>query len=355
MSTAFFFKSTNFMEGIILVRLTQEAYKILNEIIDNETAPDYWKHRFENLNNRENSILRGCFKELSETSMISTTWADGYPYIIQVLKDGYLYDTHIKEQEQVTMSQFERDLNELLERAKSIKKPINVAPIGTDISAYNQPSEDWMNDVEIFHNKHLKKHSLANRIDRLLLHRTVDSFPQLVSCLKSIAKDRDFIDTINGIEKTKVPTYQAKTLPEYDVFLSHANADKQNFVDELNSSLEKLGVQIFYDKKSLEWGDKWKDRILDGTQKAEFAIIVISENFFDREWTEKELSEFLNRQNRNGQKLILPIVHNITNNDLKQRYPSVAEIQAIDSQNHSCDEIALLFARQFIKRLKAEG
>lgn len=125
-------------------------------------------------------------------------------------------------------------------------------------------------------------------------------------------------------------------------------------MDELNNSLEKLGVKIFYDKNTLEWGDNWKERILDGTKKAEFAIIVISENFFDHEWTENELNEFLNRQNRNGQKLILPIVHNITNNDLRIKYPSVAEIQSIDSCNHSCDEIALLFARQLIKRLKSE-
>ena len=154
---------------------------------------------------------------------------------------------------------------------------------------------------------------------------------------------------------TQRRVYQANMLPEYDVFLSHANKDKADLVDELNDSLEKLGVKIFYDKKSLEWGDKWKDRILDGTKKAEFAIIVISENFFDREWTEKELNEFLNRQNRNGQKLILPIVHNITNEDLRNKYPSVADIQAIDSKAYSCDEIALLFARQLIKRLKAQN
>ncbi len=62
----------------------------------------------------------------------------------------------------------------------------------------------------------------------------------------------------------------------------------------------------------------------------------------------------MNRQNRGGQKLILPIVHNITDDDLRKKYPSVLEIQAIDSRNYSCDEIALLFARQLIKRLKAE-
>lgn len=335
-------------------KVSQEALSVLNEIIENENVPDYWEERFRNLSSREDSILRGCFKELSDAKMISTQWADDYPYIIQVLKDGYLYEEHMKEEKRMAMSQFERELDELLERAKNIKKPINAGTIGTDISEYNRPSEEWVNDVEIFYSKYLQKHALANRIHTLLFQRSRDCFSQLVSCLKSISNDKDFIDMQNGIEKRTVPAYQAKTLPAYDVFLSHANADKQSFVDELNISLEKLGIKIFYDKKSLEWGDKWKERILDGTKKAEFAIIVISENFFDREWTEKELSEFLNRQNRNGQKLILPIVHNITNDDLSKKYPSIAEIQAIDSKNYSCDEIALLFARQLIKRLKAE-
>ena len=94
---------------------------------------------------------------------------------------------------------------------------------------------------------------------------------------------------------------------------------------------------------------------MEGTKKSEFAIIVISQNFFGREWTEKELNEFLNRQNRNGQKLVLPIIHNITNDDLRKKYPLVADIQTVDSRKLSCDEIAIMFARQFIKRLKAEG
>ena len=130
--------------------------------------------------------------------------------------------------------------------------------------------------------------------------------------------------------------------------------DKLNFIDELYNSLDNLGINIFYDKKSLEWGDKWKDRILDGVKQSEFAIIVISENFFDREWTEKELNEFLNRQNQNGQKIILPVVHNITMEQLRDKYPSVAEIQAINSQDYTCDQIAILFAAQLIKRLKVQ-
>lgn len=336
-------------------KISKEAFSVLQEIIENENTQGYWENRFDNLSNKKDEvILRGCFKELSEADYISVKWGDCYPYFLQVLKDGYMYEEHVKEEKKIAMNQFERELSDLLDRTKYIKKPINVASIGTDITEYNRDSEDWINDVEIFFNKYLKKHALASRIKTLLFHRSLDCYSQLVSCLNSIAKDKDFIDKTNGIENRTVPSYQARTLPEYDVFLSHANVDKQSIVDDLNNSLEKLGIKIFYDKKSLEWGDKWKKRILEGTKKAEFAIIVISENFFDREWTEKELNEFLNRQNRNGQKLILPIVHNITNDDLKKKYPSIAEIQAIDSKDYTCDGIALLFARQLIKRLKAE-
>ena len=150
-----------------------------------------------------------------------------------------------------------------------------------------------------------------------------------------------------------MPKYQEKTLPEFDVFISHANKDKNNLIEELYQSLLKLDISIFYDKITLEWGDNWKEHILNGTRKAEFAIIVISENFFDREWTERELSEFLNRQDRNGQKLILPIIHNITLQQFQEKYPNLADIQAIESKDYTCDQIALLFARQLIKRLKA--
>lgn len=249
------------------------------------------------------------------------------------------------------MMNFEEQLSSLLERTKDIKSPINAAPLGTNIDEYNTPSNIWMDDVQIFYDNYLKNHALGKRIETLLFHRR---YSELVSALTSISKDSRFIDKMNGIQEVSVPKYLAKTLPAYDVFISHANKDKEDLVENLYQSLNKLGVKIFYDKESLEWGDNWKNKILNGVKKAEFAIIVISENFFDREWTEKELNEFLSRQNRNGQKIILPILKNITVEQLEQKYPTVADIQAIDSSKYSTDEIGLLFAKQLIKRLKAQ-
>lgn len=331
--------------------ISEEAREILSEIIENESKDQYWEKRFNNLSNRENTILKGCFKELRENGLINTQWADNYPYIIHVLKDGYLYDKHIQIALSSNITNFERELNALLERTKNIKSPINAASITTNINEYNRPSVDWLNDAEVFYHKYLKTHPLGDRIKSILFHRQLQAYNELVSCFTSISRDQDFILKMRGqdMEQIEIKEMGAK----YDVFLSHANKDKTEIIDSLYSSLEILGIKIFYDKKSLEWGDKWKDRILDGVQKAEFAIIVISENFFDSEWTEKELHEFLNRQNKKGQKIILPVVHNITMQQLKTNYLDIADIQAIDSKNYTCDQIALLFAGQLIKRMKS--
>ena len=117
-------------------------------------------------------------------------------------------------------------------------------------------------------------------------------------------------------------------------------------------ALSNLGVNIFYDTKVLSWGDEWKNVILKGTTSSEFAIIVISNNFFGREWTERELNEFLHRQNAEGQKIVLPLLYDITLEQLKEKYPALCDIQAIKTKDYTTDEIVILFAKELIKRYK---
>ena len=139
---------------------------------------------------------------------------------------------------------------------------------------------------------------------------------------------------------------------EYDVFLSHANKDKDSFVRNLKKELEKLGISIFYDEDSLSWGDDWEKRINDALSKCEFAIVILSKNFFGRKWTEKELSSLLDRKNALGQKLILPILHGVSIRTINKKYPQLSSIQAIQTATVSNKDIAVLFANQLIKRLK---
>lgn len=218
------------------------------------------------------------------------------------------------------------------------------------VQSYKDGDNVWLNDAYTFATKYLKGHSLYQTINTAHFQK---NYVELYSCLQSVQHDADFMAEADGIKTIAVPSYKAKELPEYDVFISHADKDKPAIVDDLVKSINLLGLNVFYDKETLEWGDKWKDKILDGVKKSEFAIIVISENFFGREWTEKELNSFLNRQNSDGQKIVLPVLYNISLQQLRNRYPAVAEIQALNAGSYSTDQIALMFAKQYIKRLKS--
>jgi len=411
------------------VNVSKEAISLLLEIVDHEKDSNYWSGRFGELDHREDTILRGCFKELREKNLVNVLWADNYPYNVAVLNDGYVMQEQVRKMNEENLSPFEKELNDLLKRTKTIKSPINATAVGSSVSEYNKPSNIWINDFEIFYDKHLKDHSLSKRIQTILFHRTLDAYDDLVAILESISKDTDYIaskkivptiqeenmkdyeillrklisrankDDLNillyTIEVGERPlfgklekdgyiknvsfrghqyvgldlTYEGlhyfdekyDAIPEkaeikprkmYDVFLSHASADKLDYVENLKKTLDILGIDVFYDKDTIEWGDEWKKKIYEGLEKSEFAIIVISEHFFGREWTEEELKNLLERQNTEGQKLILPILHNITTAQLKEKYPKVADIQAIESKENSYEKIALLFAKQLIKRYK---
>ena len=76
-------------------------------------------------------------------------------------------------------------------------------------------------------------------------------------------------------------------------------------------------------------------------------------NFFGREWTEKELNEFLNQQNESGQKIVLPLLHEISLDELKEHYPQLGDIQCINTKDYSKEEITILLAKELIKRYKS--
>ena len=171
-------------------------------------------------------------------------------------------------------------------------------------------------------------------------------------------KAKNYFDRKQAVNELKRSTISkdtksnSKSHKKYDVFISHASADKEDYVDLLNASVKRLGINVFYDSDVLSWGDNWKQVILDGTADSEFAVIVISKKFFGREWTEKELHEFLSQQNESGQKIVLPLLYNITLDELKAHYPELGDIQCISADRYSKEEVTILLAKELIKRYK---
>ena len=268
-------------------------------------------------------------------------WCDVLPPAISYFKKKEKALTHNEDKHPMNSERV--NLKALIEKGEMLHNQ----PTGTIITKAD--CAKWTQNVRTYNQRVLKNHPVHQPLTDALFFNRIET---IIGYLQSVYDDTVFWNARENSMLAILETKE-KTLAMYDVFISHANADKADYVDELKASLDKLKIEIFYDKDSLEWGDNWKGRILEGVAKAEFAIIVISRNFFDREWTERELMEFLNRQNVNGQKIILPILHNITMAQLKEKYPAIADIQALDSSKYTCDEIAIKFAAQLIKRLKA--
>jgi len=297
---------------------------------------------------------------ISEYNKPSNVWINDF----EIFYHKYLEDHPLaKRIETILFHRTHDAYNDLVAILESISKDTDyIKGKKTVLSA----REENLRDYEILLEKLISK---ANKKDySILLYRYDDGDRPLFDKLKSeklikkfsfCGRDGVSVDlTYEGMhyfdEKSDAIPEKAEIKPRkmYDVFLSHASADKISYVEDLKQTLDVLGIDIFYDKDTIEWGDAWKQKIYEGLEKSEFAIIVISEHFFGREWTEEELKSLLERQNSEGQKLILPIVHNITTDQLKEKYPAVADIQAIESRDNSYEEIALLFAKQLIKRYK---
>lgn len=138
-------------------------------------------------------------------------------------------------------------------------------------------------------------------------------------------------------------------MEKYDVFISHAHADKESFVKDLKESFSKLGIKIFYDTDSIEWGDNWESKINEGLDKCRFGVIIISNDFYNRKWTEKELKKLLSRQNKNGENIILPILYNTTCDEMKQHYKGLSTIQFISASKYDIKDITILLARKLLK------
>lgn len=180
-----------------------------------------------------------------------------------------------------------------------------------------------------------------------------NKFNELSARLASVGKNIDkYFPEDNADKRVEMVENNTKM---YDVFISHANKDKLDYVEDLYQTISKLGISVFYDKETFEWGDKWKQKIYDGVDTSEFAIIVISDNYFGREWTENELQSFLNRQNSSGEKIILPLLHGISVPELQQHYPELGEIQAISDLDYDIKDVTILFARQLLKRYRKNG
>jgi hypothetical protein len=115
------------------------------------------------------------------------------------------------------------------------------------------------------------------------------------------------------------------------IFISHASEDKVDLARPLAKLLQAEGFEVWYDEFQLKIGDSLIESIDRGLATCDFAIIILSHNFFSKNWTRRELSGLAIREIHSDNKILLPIWHNVTLTDVINFSPPLADRFAINS------------------------
>ena len=111
---------------------------------------------------------------------------------------------------------------------------------------------------------------------------------------------------------------------QYDVFISHASENKGNFVEPMAKALQEGGLKVWYDRFELKMGDSLRDKIDQGLSNSKYGVVVLSKAFFSKEWPQTELDALVTRQNNEGKKVVLPIWHNVSAEEVRKFSPILA-------------------------------
>lgn len=116
----------------------------------------------------------------------------------------------------------------------------------------------------------------------------------------------------------------------WDVFLSHASEDKDAFARPLAKELRANGMRVWFDEFTLRIGDSLRRSIDKGLANSRFGVVVISPAFLNKEWPQKELDGLVARE-MDGQKVILPVWHNVDADTIRRHSPLLADRLATSS------------------------
>lgn len=143
---------------------------------------------------------------------------------------------------------------------------------------------------------------------------------------------------------------------EYDVFVSHAWEDKEDFIDKFVDELKKQGLKVWYDTNKLKWGDSMREKIDKGLAKSRYGVVVLSPSYIaeHKYWTKTELNGLFQVESING-KVLLPIWHNLTKKQVVEYSPIIADRKAMTTASMTAEEIAVQLKELFTPEATEEN
>ncbi|WP_422758533.1 toll/interleukin-1 receptor domain-containing protein [Paenarthrobacter sp. C1] len=141
--------------------------------------------------------------------------------------------------------------------------------------------------------------------------------------------------------KLRSPVEDSQNLsPSFDVFLSHASEDKDEIARPLMEALQSRGLSVWFDELKIKLGQSIRQEIEKGIAGCRFGVVVISPEFFSKQWTQAELDSLFGRKMESGDNLILPIWHRVSKDEVMTHSPLLAGILALNTSLKTIEEMA---------------
>lgn len=145
--------------------------------------------------------------------------------------------------------------------------------------------------------------------------------------LKALLKNKNLDPQIRGHDFAKMCDKIQIPL----AFISHDSQDKGSIAKPIALGLQKLLVPVWYDEFSLTVGSKLRESIEAGIKQCKKCILIVTKSFLSNEgWTKAEFDSVFTKEIVEKGNVILPIWHQVTQREVYEYSPWLANIYAID-------------------------
>jgi len=124
----------------------------------------------------------------------------------------------------------------------------------------------------------------------------------------------------------------------WDVFISHASEDKDAVARPLRDALTRKGITVWLDEAQMRIGHSLRRKIDDGIRSSRFGVVILSQPFFRKGWTNHELDGLVTRTVA-GEQSLLPIWHNLSAGQVRTFSPSLADKVGMSTDQFSIEDI----------------
>lgn len=115
------------------------------------------------------------------------------------------------------------------------------------------------------------------------------------------------------------------------IFISHCSEDKNDVARPLATALIQDGYEVWFDEPIIDGGDSIFEVINEGLKVTDYGVVIFSEAFFKKKkWPMMELEALIAKET-GERKIIVPIWHRITSEEMKNNFPLLANRKGLST------------------------